>query len=425
MITMVKESLTGKNIKLVIFLSQNNRENLLPLVENRPPPLFLVAGKRIIDRIYSLTRKFDIEEIALIATKEDIAILRKALADYMNPSEPPNKIGPFHFFELQPNKGLTREATTNLFEGFLSKQSIWLDGNVVLSKSCFEDFLRKTQGTDKLALIKNIDEATKKFMGIAYFNKRYLEKNLLGITCVADLYLRVSTKIASAFNEMQYEEGKTELWKIDYLWNLLDANQVLITKIKEKNHGKIEESVTIIGKVAIEDGARIRSGSYLEGPLYIGKNCDIGPNCYLRKGVSLDANVRIGNACELKNTIVYEGTHIAHLSYVGDSIVGANCNFGAGTITGNLRLDDGTVKAQVQEEVVSTGRRKMGVIMGDNVKTAINTYFMPGVSVGNRSAIGTGVILNRNLGSEKFVYVNQATVSRNWKVKPKEKKKDK
>ncbi len=90
----------------------------------------------------------------------------------------------------------------------------------------------------------------------------------------------------------------------------------------------------------------------------------MGPNCYLRKGVSLGKGVRIGNACELKNTIIYEESHVAHLSYVGDSIIGYYCNLGAGTITGNLRLDDKAVKAKITE-VVSTGRRKIGVIMGD------------------------------------------------------------
>ncbi len=423
---MAEEILDEKKIKLVIFVSQNNREQLLPLSENNPPTLFLVAGKKIIDWIYKITKKSGIEEIGIIATKDDISRFRDALSnDHMLPSEPPNKIGPFHFFELNSKNGLTREISTNLIEGFLSKESLWIEGNIIFSKKFFEDFIQKTQGTDKLALVKEEESEDKDFMGIAYFDKKYLESNLLGASCVADIYQRISTKTASSFNTMQYESGKTEFWKINYLWNLLDANQVLITDIKERNHGTIEDRVTIIGKVAIEKGARIRSGSYLEGPLTIGEDCDIGPNCYLRQGVSLANNVRIGNACELKNTIVYGGTHIGHLSYVGDSIIGSNCNFGAGTITGNLRLDKDTIKAKVGKDVISTGRRKMGVIMGDNVKTAISTYFMPGVFVGNNSAIGTGVILGRNLESDKFVYVDQPTTTIDWKLKVKEKKTDK
>ncbi len=425
---MAQEIMEEKEIKLVIFVSQKNREQLFPLSENNPPALFQVAGKKIIDWIYKHAKKIGVEEIAIIATKIDTARFREALNDYLLPNEPTNKIGPFHFFELNSKNGLSREISANLIEGFLSEESLWVEGNVVFSKKFFENFMRKTQGTEKLALIKEgkeEDNSAKEFMGIAYFAKKYLDSNLLGATCVADIYQRVSTKIASFFNAMPYEIGKTEFWKIDYLWNLLDANQVLITTIKEKNHGTIEDGVTIIGKVSIEKGTRIRSGSYLEGPLSIGKDCDIGPNCYLRSGVSLDKNIRIGNACEIKNTIVYAGTHIGHLSYVGDSIIGAKCNFGAGTITGNLRLDKDTVKAQIGKDVISTGRRKIGVIMGDNVNTAINTYFMPGIIVGNNSAIGTGVILNRNLESGKFVYVDQPTITQDWKVKTKGKKKDK
>lgn len=422
---MAEEVLDAKKTKLVIFVSQKSRKQLLPLSENSPPTLFQVAGKKIIDWIFTITKKFGIKEIGIIATKTDLSRFREALSDHLLPGKQPNKIGPYHFFELKSKKGLTSEISSNLLEGFLPKESLWIEGNVIFSKKFFEDFLRSSQGTDKLALVKTEEDMEKEFMGIAYFNKKYLENNLLGATCVSDIYQSVSTKTASSFNIMPYETGVTEFWKINYLWNLLDANQVLITTIKEKNHGTIEDRVTIIGKVAIEKGTRIRSGSYLEGPLSIGKNCDIGPNCYLRQGVSLDKNIRIGNACELKNAIVNEGTHIGHLSYVGDSIIGAKCNFGAGTTTGNLRLDDGTVKAKVGENVVSTGRRKMGVIMGDNVKTAINTYFMPGVFVGNNSAIGTGVILSRNLESDKFVYVDQSTITQDWKIKPRKKKKDK
>ncbi|HUU78475.1 MAG TPA: DapH/DapD/GlmU-related protein [candidate division Zixibacteria bacterium] len=418
---MVQDILERKKTNMVIFASIANKENLMPLIENRTPLLFMVAGKTIIDWIYSISEEIGIEEIVLLVDKEEREILEEALLKYMLPSEPIRKMGPFHLHDFNPKKGISRDLSNILINDFLTEESIWLNGNSIFTIAFFEDFIRNAQGKGKFTIVRE-NENEKESIGIGWFAKRFLENNLSGAKTVDDIYQRVSTKTASAFITMNYEPEKMEYWKIEYLWNLLDANQVLINEIRERIDGVIEEGVTIKGKVVIEEGAKIRAGSYLEGPLIIGKNCDIGPNCYLRKGVSLDEEVKIGNACELKNTIVYKGSHIAHLSYVGDSIIGSNCNFGAGTITGNLRLDDQAVKASINDSVVSTGRRKIGVIMGDNVKTAINTFFMPGVIVGNNSAIGTGVIVSRNLPSNTFIYQEQELQTREWIVKPKQKK---
>lgn len=415
---MAHEILENKKLKMVIFGTIDKKEKLHPLSKNRIPLTYTVAGRPIIDWIYKIAEEVGIDEIAILIDKIDSEPLKEILVNYMYPSEPILKYGSFYLYEFDNRKGITRDLTKKLFEEFLTEESVWLDGNVIFSQSFFDEFLRNTSGKMKYALIS---EEEQKSLGIGFFAKRFLEKNLLGVKNVDEIYQRLKSKVASAFLTMKYEKGKTEFWRINYLWNLLDANQILINEIKEKNEGTIEENVSIKGKVQIEEGARIRSGSYLEGPLVIGKNSDVGPNCYLRKGVVLEEEVRIGNACELKNTIVSKGTHIAHLSYVGDSIIGRNCNFGAGTITGNLRLDDQTIKAKITEEVVSTGRRKIGVIMGDNVKTAINTFFMPGVIIGNNSAIGTGVILNRNLPDNSFIYQEQALQTIEWIIKPKEK----
>lgn len=117
-------------------------------------------------------------------------------------------------------------------------------------------------------------------------------------------------------------------------------------------------------------GTIVRSGTYIQGPVYIGKNCDIGPNCYIRAYTCIYDGVSIGNAVEIKNSIIMENTNINHLSYVGDSIIGANCNFGAGTNIANLKFNDKPVKMNVKGERVSTSRRKLGAVFGDNVKQA-------------------------------------------------------
>jgi bifunctional UDP-N-acetylglucosamine pyrophosphorylase/glucosamine-1-phosphate N-acetyltransferase len=158
----------------------------------------------------------------------------------------------------------------------------------------------------------------------------------------------------------------------------------------------------ILGK----DGV-IRAGSIVEGPAFIGEGSKVGPNAYVRRFTFLDRGVRIGNACEVKNSIVMEGTKIPHLSYVGDSIVGCNCNIGAGTMVANLRFDEAFITATVKGERVSTGERKFGAVIGDNVRTGVNVSVMPGVKIGYGSWIGPGTVVSRDVPARTFVKSEQ------------------
>jgi bifunctional UDP-N-acetylglucosamine pyrophosphorylase/glucosamine-1-phosphate N-acetyltransferase len=113
--------------------------------------------------------------------------------------------------------------------------------------------------------------------------------------------------------------------------------------------------------------------------------------------------VKVGNAVEIKNSIIMDHTNVGHLSYVGDTIIGPRSNFGAGTITANLRHDDQTIKATVKGKRISTGRRKMGAIIGDNVKTGIGTLLSPGVMIYPGARTGIGTVVERDIGPDKLV----------------------
>lgn len=183
---------------------------------------------------------------------------------------------------------------------------------------------------------------------------------------------------------------------VSYPWDLFDINEFLLNKIKKKILGKVEKYTIIKGKVIIGKNTTIKSGTYIEGPVYIGNNCQIGPNCYIRKFTSIGDNCVIGQGVEIKNSIISENSSISHLSYLGDSIIGKNCNLGAGTTAANLRFDSKPVKTKVKGKLVDTRRTKLGCILGDNVKTGINVSLMPGVLVESGSQIRPGSVVFKN-----------------------------
>lgn len=166
---------------------------------------------------------------------------------------------------------------------------------------------------------------------------------------------------------------------VGYAWNLLDVNERLLGEMKSTGiRGEVESNATIKGNVSIGKGTVVKNGSYIEGPVIIGENCSIGPNCYIRSSTTIGNSCRIGNAVEIKNSIIMDKTRISHLSYLGDSVIGSDVNIGGGTIAANIRHDNQNIKSYVNKKLTDTGRRKFGTVIGDGVKTGMNTSIYPG-----------------------------------------------
>jgi bifunctional UDP-N-acetylglucosamine pyrophosphorylase/glucosamine-1-phosphate N-acetyltransferase len=205
-------------------------------------------------------------------------------------------------------------------------------------------------------------------------------------------------------------------------WDLLEANERSLIDLSHRINGTVEPGATLKGPVWLEEGASIKSGCYIEGPVYIGKGSKVGPNSRLRPCTSVGDEAIVGAACEIKNSIIMNGTKIPHLSYIGDSIIGEDCNIAAGTITANIRLDERIISVRVKGRLQATGRRKLGVIMGDGVQTGINASIMPGVRVGSGSFIGPGIVVYKDVPEGYMVFGKQVTVSKRMKARREGKK---
>ena len=155
-------------------------------------------------------------------------------------------------------------------------------------------------------------------------------------------------------------------------WKLLENSEAKIKSIESKYLGEIEQGVVIKGNLFLEKGSVVKSGTRIEGNVYIGENCVIGPNAFLRNGTIIADNCHIGTS-EIKNSIILAGSKVPHFSYVGDSVIGRNCNIGAGTKIANLRHDSGTVRVQIGLKKVDSGRKKLGALLFDDVKTGVNS----------------------------------------------------
>lgn len=183
-------------------------------------------------------------------------------------------------------------------------------------------------------------------------------------------------------------------------WELLEATELLCTDVGRDVRGTVEDGARLNGPVVIADGASVRSGACIDGPVIVQSGAVVGPNAYLRAGTVVGPDVHVGHSVEVKNSILMEGASVGHLSYVGDSVLGRETNLGAGTNVANLRHDDQSVRLTVKGERVDTGRRKLGVIIGDGAKTGINTSLNAGVTLGTDAMTTPGETVMRDRPSE-------------------------
>jgi UDP-N-acetylglucosamine diphosphorylase/glucosamine-1-phosphate N-acetyltransferase len=137
------------------------------------------------------------------------------------------------------------------------------------------------------------------------------------------------------------------------------------------------------GPVVLEEGVQVRSGTRLEGPLFVGpgslllggaiRHSAIGPQCRVHGEVA--ASVFTGYANK------------SHDGFVGHSVIGHWANLGAGTITSNLKNTYGEVRLQLPGGRVATGRTNLGTLFGDHVKTAIGSLLSTGTVLGTGASV--------------------------------------
>jgi NDP-sugar pyrophosphorylase family protein len=187
---------------------------------------------------------------------------------------------------------------------------------------------------------------------------------------------------------------------IRYPWEFLTLNEQLVSRLSEtESHGDISPAAHIDGVIHLGQGSRILPGVVIEGNIVIGDDCKIGPNCYLRGSTTIGNHCHVGQAVEIKNSIIGHNTSIGHLSYVGDSVIGNKVNFGAGTITSNLRHDGSNHVSRVSQGLIDTGRRKFGTIVGDGTHTGILTAIYPGRKLGPGSQTLPNESVQKDIGT--------------------------
>ena len=190
---------------------------------------------------------------------------------------------------------------------------------------------------------------------------------------VKNLYNLEETLAAELF------EGVLFPWEV--LGRIKDFIPVLGQSLPEEKFEKRGENIWIARS------AKIAPSACLNGPLIVDEEAEIRHCAFVRGSAIVGKGAVVGNSTELKNVVLFNKVQVPHYNYVGDSILGYKAHMGAGSITSNVKSDKTLVTVKAGEEVLKTGLKKMGAMLGDCVEVGCNSVLNPGTVIGRNSNI--------------------------------------
>jgi UDP-N-acetylglucosamine diphosphorylase/glucosamine-1-phosphate N-acetyltransferase len=390
-----------------VILAAGEGQRMRPLTATRPKVMLPIMGKPILEHLLIETKEAGISEFIFV-----VGYCDKQVRSYFGGGE---KWGVKLDYSEQRKQLGTADAIRRVAT-VVNGNFLVVNGDVIVSRGDIKRLMKSTHSTMSVFEVKDpaglgiVELSDDKVVGIYEKSQRppSLMANAGLYLFTPEIFKAIAKTEKSPRGEYEITDslkilmgGKTGLgylqlksWQdFSYPWDLLRANEMMMVVLKSDNLGEVEENVVLKGAVVIGKNTVVKSGTYIEGPVIIGEDCRIGPNCYIRPSTTIGNDCHIGAAVEIKNSIIMSGSDVPHLNYVGDSVIGEGCNFGAGTKIANLRLDE----QNIYVAGVDTKRQKLGAIIGDNVKTGINSCINIGTVIGNNTFIGPGVVARGNI----------------------------
>ena len=174
-------------------------------------------------------------------------------------------------------------------------------------------------------------------------------------------------------------EGKTYPWEA--LADISDFIIALGSTLPEDEYEKRAENVWVARD------AKVFPSAYIGSPCIIDHGAEVRQCAFIRGSAIVGKNAVVGNSTELKNVVLFDCVQTPHYNYVGDSILGYKSHMGAGSITSNVKSDKTLVVIKNGDELIETGRKKVGAILGDYVEIGCNSVLNPGTVLGRHASV--------------------------------------
>lgn len=196
-----------------------------------------------------------------------------------------------------------------------------------------------------------------------------------------------NAKICNNYN-LEETIAKEYLAQFTYPWEALAGISDYIKELGPTLDKEIFEEVS--ENVWVAKSAKISPNAHLGAPLIVDEDAQLGHCAFIRTSAIIGKGAYVGTASEIKNVILFNGVQVPHYNYVGDSVLGHKAHMGAGAITSNLKADKSLVTIKDcydTQEVIETGIKKVGAMLGDFAEIGCNSVLNPGTVIGRNSNV--------------------------------------
>jgi UDP-N-acetylglucosamine diphosphorylase / glucose-1-phosphate thymidylyltransferase / UDP-N-acetylgalactosamine diphosphorylase / glucosamine-1-phosphate N-acetyltransferase / galactosamine-1-phosphate N-acetyltransferase len=396
-----------ENVMKAIILAAGEGKRLRPFTETMPKVMLPVANKPILEHVFDALKKAGIVEIILVVGYKKEVIM-DYFKDYKNIKityvTQEKQLGTAHAL-LQAKNIVSESFIVIPGDNIIDYKSIQ---KLIHDKSEYSVLIKEHPHPSKYGvvflekqelkkLVEKPKEETGRFIstGIYKLPKTvFKEIEELSKQGIYDLSSMVQLLLKE---EIAIQTIIADFWMdIVYPWDLININEKMIQKIKGLTAGTIEKNVTIKGNVKIGSDTKIYSGSYIVGPVVIGKGCEIGPNVCIFPSTSIGDNAVIHPGAEIQNSVIMNDTHIGSSSFIINSVVAR------GSILGhNFSSSSGENTIEVEGEYKKV--KNLGCLIGEDCTIQNHVVVDPGVVIGRKCNIESMKRIRKNIQSNSKV----------------------
>jgi UDP-N-acetylglucosamine diphosphorylase/glucosamine-1-phosphate N-acetyltransferase len=414
-----------------LVLTAGEGQRLRPLTTNRSKSMLMIAGRPVLQYIIDSLIENNIHDIVIV-----VGHGREELIDHFQMGG--DQGVRIRYMIQHKQKGAEDAILTAKEELEGEEKFLLVNGDVLVEPQMVTRTLsnHETMGSEVtmlVTLVSNPEQFGTVKIGPNGIVEKLVEKGgperylsnyaVAGVSVFSSKILSLLEKhkaMELAFEEFIKEGNQVSatVWEKEWAeftwpWDLLSANKIVMDRLLKGKGSYIAESadihssVVIEGSVYIDEGAVIRPHTTLRGPIYIGKNVYVGNNSLIRDYSSLCDGVRIGYSVEMRNSMVFERVNVGRMTYLADSIIGADTCIEAGAQLWNWRPGTKPLYLTHDDETVEVPLSKFGVIVGDNVVIGVNVSIYPATRIGEDSVISAGCVIPEDIPPRSHVLLKQ------------------
>ncbi|MFW9953554.1 MAG: bifunctional sugar-1-phosphate nucleotidylyltransferase/acetyltransferase [Candidatus Thorarchaeota archaeon] len=414
-----------------LILTAGSGNRLRPLTSNRSKSMLMIAGRPVLDYILGSLKENGIKDV--------VVVVGHGREELINHFQHGGELGlQIRYVVQHEQKGVEHAILTAKEELDADEEFLLVNGDVLVesdmvTRTLYNHQSMSADATMLVTLVSNPEQFGTVKIGKNGAVERLVEKGgpsryvsnyaVAGVSAFSTRLLDLLEKYGTMEQtiEKMIEEKMTVtavVWEKEWAeftwpWDILKANRLVVDNLLKGKGSFIAESADVHnsavleGPVYIGKDVVVRPGATLRGPVYIGNNVYVGNNALIRDYASLCDGVHIGYAVEVRNSMIFDKVNVGRMTYIADSIVGANSCIEAGAQMWNWRPGKKPLFIDDDGEKVQIPFRKFGAMIGDNVVLGVNSSIYPARRIGEGSSIAPGCVIDQDIPPYSEVSVKQ------------------